>query len=234
MAPHIAAGTGWSNRAAALPSCAIVEEQMRIVWGRANSSNVMKVIWGLEELGLPYERRDVGGPFGQTDTPEYRAMNPNQLVPTLQEDAFALWESNAILRYLCNAHAPETPLWPRDQQARANVDRWMDWQQTAMNTCGATVFQGLVRTPPERRDTMAIERATVDLTRVWSMLDAQLAKHDHVAGPEFSLADIPLGVHVHRWFFFPIAKPELPHLRAWYDRLLARPAYRQHVGGPVT
>jgi glutathione S-transferase len=207
---------------------------MRVLWGRANSSNVMKVIWGLEELGLPYERRDVGGPFGQTETPEYVAMNPNSLVPTLQEGDFTLWESNAILRYLAAAHAPETPLWPRDPRVRANVDRWMDWQQTTMNGCGTIVFQGLVRTAPEQRDMAAIEKGAVALTRVWSMLDAELTQHEYVAGETFTLADIPLGVHVHRWFFFPIAKPDLPHLRAWYDRLLTRPAYRQHVGGPVT
>ena len=207
---------------------------MRRLWGRANSSNVMKVIWCLEELGLPYERLDVGGPFGKTDTPEYLAMNPNSLVPTLQEGDFTLWESNAICRYLCTAHVPETPLWPRDNQARANVDRWMDWQQTAMNTAGATVFQGLVRTPVEQRDTAAIEKAAVVLARVWSVLDAQLAKTPYVAGPDFTLADIPLGVHVHRWFFFPIQKPDLPHLKSWYERLLQRPVYRQHIAGPVT
>ena len=207
---------------------------MRRLWGRANSSNVMKVIWCLEELGLPYERLDVGGPFGRTETPEYRAMNPNSLVPTFEEDGFTLWESNAICRYLCTAHAPQSPLWPAEPRARANVDRWMDWQQTAMNTPGSIVFQGLVRTPAAQRDTAAIEKATGVLTRVWTMLDAQLAKHAHVAGPDFTLADIPLGVHVHRWFFFPIARPELPHLKAWYERLLQRPAYRQHIAGPVT
>jgi glutathione S-transferase len=207
---------------------------MRRLWGRANSSNVMKVVWCLEELGLPYERLDVGGPFGRTDTPEYLAMNPNSLVPTLQEGDFTLWESNAICRYLCAVHAPGTPLWPGDGQARANVDRWMDWQQTAMNAPGAVVFQGLVRIPVEQRDTAAIEKAAVRLAQVWSMLDAELARHAYVAGDDFTLADIPLGVHVHRWFFFPIQKPDLPHLRAWYERLLERPVYRQHIAGPVT
>ena len=208
---------------------------MRRVWGRANSSNVMKVVWGLEELGLPYERLDVGGAFGQTETPEYRAMNPNSLVPTLQEDGFTLWESNAILRYLCTAHAPETPLWPREPRARANVDRWMDWQQTALNAPAGVVFWGLVRTRPEDRDQAAIERGIAALGRVWTMLDQQLAKHGHVAGPDFTLADVPLAVHAHRWFAFPITRPDLPHLRSWYERMLQRPAYRDHVAGiPVT
>ena len=105
---------------------------MRQLLGRANSSNVMKVIWLLEEMGLPYERKDVGGKFGGTDTPEYRAMNPNGVVPTLVEGDFVLWESNVILRYLAASHEQGSRFWPRDLHARANVDRWMDWQQTTL------------------------------------------------------------------------------------------------------
>ena len=208
---------------------------MRRVLGRANSSNVMKVVWLLDELGLPYQREDRGGPFGGTDAPEYRAINPNGLVPTLIEDGFTLWESNAILRYLCAAHAPGHPVWPEDAQARANVDRWMDWQQTTLNRPQSVVFQGLVRTPPEKRDAGAIDAAMREVTRVWSMLDAVLARTPYVAGPDFTLADIALGVHVHRWFSFSVNKPDLPHLRAWYDRLLQSPPYRAHVADiPVT
>jgi glutathione S-transferase len=207
---------------------------MRRVLGRANSSNVMKVVWLLDELGLPYQREDRGGSFGGTDTPEYLAMNPNRLVPTLVEDDFTLWESNAILRYLCAAHAPGHPVWPGDVRARANVDRWMDWQQTALNRPQSVVFQGLVRTPPEKRDAGAIDAALREATRAWSMLGAVLAHTPYVAGPNFTLADIALGVHVHRWFSFSVEKPDLPALHAWYERLLERPAYRAHCAGPVT
>ena len=130
----------------------------RILWGRATSSNVMKAIWTLEELQLPYERIDVGGSFGKTDTAEYRGMNPTGLVPTLQEDDFTLWESNAICRYLCHAHAPHSKLWPQEPHARANVDRWMDAQQTLLNRPIGVVFWGLVRTPPDKRDMAAIKQ----------------------------------------------------------------------------
>ena len=207
---------------------------MRRLLGRANSSNVMKVIWLLEELGLPYQREDLGGPFGGTDTPEYRAMNPNGTVPTLVEGDFVLWESNAIVRYLCAANAPGSAMWPDDLHARASIDRWMDWQQAVLNRPQTVVFQGLVRTPPERRDQAAIRAAAVEAGQVWSMLDLILARVPYVAGPVFTLADIALGVHVHRWFFFSMDKPNLPHLRAWYDSLLQRPAYRDHCAGPVT
>ncbi len=204
----------------------------RRLWGRSTSSNVMKVVWALEELGLPYERIDVGGPFGKTDTPEYGAMNPNRLVPTLQEDDFILWESNAILRYLCTNHP--SALWPNAPHGRANADRWMDWQQTALNAAAGTVFIGYVRTPEAERDMAAIDGATKTLGKGWAMLDAELARHPYVGNDAFGLADIPLGVHVHRWFALPIDRPDLPHLRAWYDNLLQRPAYRDHVARPMS
>jgi glutathione S-transferase len=209
---------------------------MRRLLGRANSSNVMKVVWLLEELHLPYRREDCGGAFGGTNTPEYLAMNPNGTVPTLVEaDGFVLWESNAILRYLCAANAPESEMWPGgDLRARASIDRWMDWEGATLARSQSVVFQGLVRTPPERRDMAAIGSAVSATARLWTILDGILARVTYVAGPVFTLADIPLGVQVHRWFFFPVDKPELPYLRAWYDRLLQRPAYRDHCAGPVT
>ncbi len=208
---------------------------MRTLWGRANSSNVMKAVWLMEELCLPYQRIDAGGAFGRTHTPEYVAMNPNSVVPTLQEGGdFTLWESNAILRYLCAANAPGSLLWPEDPRTRAHIDRWMDWQQTTVGPPQTVVFQGLVRTPPEERNMGAIEAALVTTGKCWSILDRQLARHAYVAGTDFTLADIPLGVHVHRWFSFVVHRPETPHLAAWYHRLLERPPYRSHCAMPMT
>ena len=205
----------------------------RILWGRATSSNVMKVIWLLEELNLPYDRIDVGGSFGKTDTPEYHAMNPTGLVPTLQEDLFTLWESNAILRYLCTEYAPDSLLWPQQPRARANIDRWMDAQQTVLNRPMSAVFWGLVRTPPAKRDAAAIQAAITETARVWSMVSAQLAHHPFLAGDELTLADFPWGPHLHRWFNMAFDRPDVPYLRAWYDRLLERPAYKEYLAGPV-
>jgi glutathione S-transferase len=205
------------------------------LWGRANSSNVMKVIWALEELGLGYDRVDVGGSFGGTSTPEYRAMNPLGLVPSLQEDGLSLFESNAIMRYLCNKHAPSSPLYPAAPGPRATVDSWLDFQQTALNRPQGIVFISLVRTPPEKRDNAAVAAAVKEAGSIWGILDGRLAKHDHVAGETFSLADIAFGVHVHRWFVMDVpGRPEAPHLRAWYDRLLARPAYKTNCAAPLT
>ena len=204
----------------------------RIVWGRATSSNVMKVLWGLGELNLPFERIDVGGAFGKTDTPDYRGMNPTGLVPTLQEGDFTLWESNVILRYLAQVHAPDSSLWPAEVHARADIDRWMDAQQTLLNRPMSGVFWGLVRTPPDQRDLKAVEAAINETTKAWRMIEARLDRHAFIAGPEFTLCDIPWGVHAHRWFgmdYLGLTRPDMPALRVWYDRLCQRPAYRRHV-----
>ena len=205
----------------------------RILWGRDTSSNVMKVIWTLEELGLAYDRRDVGGKYGQTDTPAYRAMNPTGLVPTLQEDGFTLWESNSVCRYLCAAHAPGHALFPADPRARARVDQWMDAQQTVLGRPMAVVFWGLVRTPPEKRDAAAIAAAVAEAAKPYGLIGAALTRQPYVAGETLTLADIPWGVHVHRWFTMAFDRPEVPGLRAWYERLLARPAYRAHIARPL-
>ena len=207
---------------------------MRQVLGRANSSNVMKVVWLLDELGLAYERTDVGGPFGGTDTPEYAAMNPNRTIPTLVEGDFVLWESNAILRYLASAHVADAPLWPADVRARASIDRWMDWQQAVLGSPLRVMFQGLVRTPPGQRDMAAITAAATTAGHAWTLLDAVLERVPYVAGPAFTLADIALGVHVHRWFALDVARPDTPRVRAWYEHLLARPAYARHVALPLS
>lgn len=204
------------------------------VWGRTNSSNVMKVLWLLDELGLAAERIDAGGAFGRTGTPEYRAMNPLGLVPTLEEDGFSLFESNAILRYLCNAHAPDNPLYPSAAQARGEVDAWLDFQQTALNGPQSIAFWGLVRTPPDQRDNAAISGAVANAGRIWAILDGRLAQRPYVAGQDLTIADMAFGVHAHRWFVMPIARPDSPHLHAWYHRLLDRPAYRTHVAQPLS
>ena len=131
---------------------------MITLWGRLNSINVRKVVWCLEEIGAPYERIDAGLQFGVVGTPDYRAMNPNALVPTIRDGDFTLWESNAILRYLC-ARFADRGFWPSDVARRARGGRWMDWQQTSLNKAMGPAFHGLVRTPPEKRDVAAIEAA---------------------------------------------------------------------------
>jgi glutathione S-transferase len=205
------------------------------LWGRANSSNVMKVIWTLEELGLAYERVDVGGPFGGTATAEYRAMNPLGVVPSLEDHGFALFESNVICRYLCNAHAVTSTLYPTHPAARAVVEMWMDFQQTALNRPHSVLFQGLIRTAPEHRDMTAIAEAIAEAGRIWSILDARLAHHAYIAADSLTLADIAYGPHLHRWLKMDFeGRVDLPHLAAWYERLMTHPAYAAHCAITIT
>jgi len=206
---------------------------MITVWGRKTSSNVMKVLWVLDELGLSYERIDAGGAFGGTGTPEYRAMQPLGLVPVLEEDGFSLFESNAIVKYLCNAHAPDSPIYPRDAKARGVVDAWMDFQQTALTAPAGGFFIGLVRTPPEKRDNAAIAAAIKEAGAIYGIIDAQLARRDWVAADHFTLADVAFAVHAHRWFVLDLpGRVELPNLRRWYERMKLRPGYAAHCIAP--
>lgn len=206
------------------------------ILGRANSVNVMKVLWAADEMGLAYERTDVGGAFGGNDQPRYRALNPNGVVPTIDDDGYILWESNSIVRYLTAKHAAGT-LWPSDPRTRGAAERWMDWQLSTIQGGMTTLFWGLIRTPAEKRDNAAIEAARVSTAPIWQRLDAHLANRAFVAGDEFTMGDIPVGCMCHRWLNLPFRRDDLPamaHLQAWYDRLLQRPAYRKNVAQPMT
>lgn len=202
------------------------------IWGRTNSVNVKKALWCAEELGLAYERIDAGMQFGVVNTPEYRRLNPNGLVPTIEEDGFVLWESHAIVRYLAAKHDPGG-LWPEDLRVRADADRWMDWANT-MYAPLRTVFWGLVRTPPEKRDEEAIEEARKKAAEYLTILDAALAGRNFVAGERLTVGDMPLGCYAQVWMRLPIERPPRANVEAWFERLLARPAYRKVVDIPLT
>jgi glutathione S-transferase len=204
------------------------------IWGRASSSNVMKVMVLCEELGLPFERVDAGGAFGRTKDAAYLAMNPNGLVPTIEEpDGFTLYESNAILRYLARRHRPGSPIYPAELRAAADCDRWMDWQSATLNPPMTTIFFTYVRIPEPERDYSAADRARDAAARLWAMAEVRLAGQPWLCDADMTLADIALGIYVHRWFVLPVARPEMPGLRAWYDRLLARPSFAKYAAGPL-
>src|SRR6266480_3381172 len=177
------------------------------VWGRINSINVQKVLWALDELTLPYERVDAGMAFGVVNEPWYRKMNPNSRVPTIDDDGFILWESNAIVRYLATKHGVGN-LWPNDLAQRADADRWMDWQQTTLAPPMGVLFRGLLRQPPEAIDAEQMNGAMQKATAAMRILDAQLALHSFVAGDTLTMGDIALGNAAHRWFTLPRDRPE--------------------------
>ena len=200
------------------------------VWGRRSSFNVQKVMWLIGELNLPHEHIPAGGAFGLKDTPEFLAMNPHGRIPVIRDsDGTVVWESHSILRYLAARYGgPE--LWSSDPVRRAQIDCWMDWAQTTLQPEFLTgVFWGFYRTPEAQRDLKAIEKNLALCTQYFQLLDKILSKQDFLAGQHLTLADIPAGTHLYRYFNLDIARPNVPHVEAWYQRLQTSAAFRQHV-----
>ena len=201
------------------------------IWGRNTSSNVQKAMWAVGELKLECERIDIGGKFGMNREPKYLAMNPNGLVPTLEEeDGFLLWESNSIIRYLAGKHDKAGVLEPKDAKARARASQWMDWQLSVAGPAIFHAFWGLIRTPPEKRDTAAIKSSQEKTTAAMKMLDVQLGKTQYVAGPAFSYGDIPVGIMCYRFVQLVPQRPAMPNLARWYGAISSRQAFKDHVG----
>ncbi len=197
---------------------------MLTIWGRLNSHNVKKVVWLAEEIGLEYVRRDVGGKFGMNAA--YLALNPNALIPTIEDDGLVLWESNVILRYLAARYAPH--LWPDDPRQRAAADKWMDWQ-FAFADAQRDVFLMLVRKPPEQHDAAVIAQGAEATARLMLMLENVLAHQPWLTGDTFGIADIPMGTYVHTWFTLAMPRPDVPHVQAWYENLKTRPGFAANV-----
>lgn len=202
------------------------------IWGRRDSFNLQKALWCVVELGIAYERIDAGGRFGVTDTPQYLAMNPNGRVPTIDDDGFILWESNAIIRYLAEKYGAGT-LCAADPQGRADAGRWMDWQSATIGPNMRALGIATYRTPPGQRDATVIAGLVGTASAHWAILDRHLADRDYVTGAAFSIGDIPIGAYAWRWFSIDIERPDLPNLEAWYGRLQEREPYRTCVMLPL-
>lgn len=200
------------------------------VWGRKSSSNVQALMWCIGELGLPYQRHDVGHRFGGTDSDEFYALNPNRTIPVLRDgDLPPLWETGAILRYLANRYAPDE-FWPADLIARTHVDRWMEWSKLNVALLfTAPIFWRVVRTPAAERDPAAIGQALQAFENKLMIAEQRLAGQTFLAGDTFSAADIQFGHVLYRYYDIDIDRQPLPNLRSYYDRLAERPAFREHV-----
>jgi glutathione S-transferase len=203
------------------------------IWGRLSSVNVQKVMLCVEELGLPYERIDAGLAFGIVDTAAYRAKNPNGLVPLIEDDGFLLWESNAIVRYLAGKHAAGSML-PSDPQRRADADRWMDWQTTTLQPAMGAAFLHLVRLPPEKRESGAVEPSRSRTEDCVAIMDAVLAKRPFIAGDALTIGDIALGPAIHRWLNLPLDHLARPNVERWYGEMMRRPSTRQTLSLPIS
>lgn len=202
---------------------------MLTVWGRATSSNVQVVMWAVAELGLAHERIDAGGKFGGNNTPEYLAMNPNGLVPTIRDGDLVLWESQAILRYLAARYGSES-FWPKDPARRAPLDMWAEWMKTTfIPPLTNNVFWQLIRTPAATRSQSAIDEGATRLKALARILDSRIGSGPFMAGRELSFADIMVGTPLYRYYTLDFERTETPNLDAYYARLSERPAYREHA-----
>lgn len=198
------------------------------LFGKATSINVRKVLWTCDELNLAVTQEDWGDGYKPTNAPEFLARNPNALVPVLEDAELVLWESNVIIRYLASAYGSETLL-PAGAGARARVEMWMDWQATEFNNSWRYAFGVLVRKNTTEPDLERLDQSLKAWTRHVAILNEQLEQTGkYVAGEDFSLADIPIGLSVNRWFMTPFEQPVFPAVKAYYERLSARPAFVKH------
>jgi glutathione S-transferase len=198
------------------------------ILGKASSLNVRKVLWLCQELALPYELQQWGSGYQSTDTPAFRALNPNGLVPVIKDGEFVLWQSNTICRYLTAEHG-RADLLPTAPRERAIVEQWMDWQATELNNCWRYAFVALVRHSPGHTDQAAIAAGVISWNRHMTILDEHLRRTGaYAAGGTFTLADIVLGLATHRWYLTPMERPALSAVSAYYERLSERPGFLAH------
>ncbi|BBH46760.1 glutathione S-transferase family protein [Pseudomonas sp. KU43P] len=198
------------------------------ILGRASSINVRKVLWACAEFDIPFEREDWGTGFKATDSPEFLALNPNAMVPVIQDGGFTLWESNTIIRYLATRYGA-AGCYPAEAIARARVDQWIDWQASDLNRSWSYAFMSLVRHSPAHQDQQALAEGCAQWAHYMQILERQLAATGaYVAGERFTLADIPIGLSVNRWFETPFEHPPLPAVSAYFERLTERPGFVAH------
>ncbi len=215
------------------------------LWGRPTSTRTLKVLWALSEIGIEFEfilaSATMGPhgsvykgnrPYGIVDTPAFRAMNPNGTVPAVDDVGFSLWESNTIVRYLAMRYAPDL-LYGSDIETFARASQWMDWDSNTLDRGQHILVMQLVRLPTAERDTAAIASAQNELIAAFGIMDAELERRRFIAGDRFSMGDIPLGIHVHRWHLYDIDRPPMANLARWYAEIRARPAFQRWVENPV-
>jgi len=203
---------------------------MLTVWGRKSSSNVQAVMWCIGELGLAYRRHDVGHSYGGNDTPAFLAMNPNGTIPVLRDgDGPPLWESGAILRYLCSRYAPPS-FWPPDPIARAEVDIWAEWAKINVTlSFTVPIFWRVVRTRGSDVDWSRVRRAIARLGKILDIAEARLASRRFLCGDALTLADIQFGHILYRYFDLGIERPTHPAIERYYDGLSSREPFQEHV-----
>jgi glutathione S-transferase len=198
------------------------------IWGNNHSSCVQKVLWCAEEAGLPYELINAGGSYGGLDAPEYVKLNPNRLIPTIDDDGYVLWESGAILCYLASRYGAGS-LYPTDHHARGEAYRWVLWQTGTVRAAIMLLYVQWRVWKPAYRHLEELERYRRGMEPIWRIVDNHLRDRPYLAGQSFSMGDIAMGIMAHWWYTFPIDHFSLPHMRDWHARLLQRDAFQKTV-----
>ena len=201
------------------------------IYGRKNSSQVIQLMWTVAELNLEHVRHNLGGSFGGLDSPEYRSLNPNGLVPTIDDNGFVLWESYAIIRYQCHQYGKGS-LWPDNPQTVALADQWMEWANSRFMPVFFPVFWALIRTPKEQQNPDKIASMAKDSAELLQIVEKQLQGKAYITGDTLTMGDVPLGSLMYKYYTLDIDRPSLPNIESWYKRLSERSAYREHAMNP--
>lgn len=203
------------------------------VLGRVSSINVRKVLWTLDELGSPYEREDWGLPDSDPNVPEFLKLNPNMQVPVIIDGDFVLWESNVIMRYLEEKDGRHRLL-SAEFEVRSLTEQWLQWQATELNPQWGYAVYSLLRKAPGFDDPMQVQQSLTRWGGKMKMLEERLEKTEaFAAGIDFSLADIALGLSLHRWYAIPAEKPAFPAIQRYYDALRQRSAGARYMSADV-
>ena len=201
------------------------------IYGRKNSNQVIQLMWTVGELQLEHVRYNVGGSFGGLDTDEYANLNPNRLVPTIDDNGFVLWESYAIIRYLSHEYGLGS-LWPENNQQAAIADQWMEWTNSRFMGTFFPIFWSLIRTPKEQQEPDKIAASAKATGELLQIVERQLHGKKFITGNTLTMGDIPLGSMMFKYFALDIKRPSLPNIESWYARLCDRPAYQLHAMNP--
>jgi len=206
---------------------------MLTLMGRPNSSNVKKVLWTLEELGVSYENIKIGGAYGGLDDPAYLAINPNGKVPSLRDGDLIIWESNTIVRYLAATYGAGT-LWLEEPKRRAHAEKWMDWGANVLFPAFHDILFHTLRLPQPQRDPAIVAQGVQNFEKALAIMEAELSQRSWLSGENFGVGDIVAGVFVYYYYEMDLVRgTSFPHVESWYQRLKTRPAYVKTVMIPI-
>ena len=184
------------------------------------SNHAARVNIILQELNIPFDCKIVDL-RGENRTPAYLAMNPNAKVPLIDDHGFILWESHAIMRYLCDSYNGGH-WYPSDTQQRAKVNQWLDWSHAHLNTEAITInFNSLIL--QENGDLQKVQTAKQNIKPLLSVLNSALKSRDYLCD-KISIADISLYTSVVYLVINGVDLGAYPEILRWYDAISERPS----------